>query len=73
MRYRIRVRYRGDVCRTHGWCAGVSVPRIDFVWREVSAEQLEQLQSNPMFEIEAVVSLNPPRGSRRRERQEDVE
>lgn len=54
-RYRIRVRYLGDEIRTHGWCAGVSVPRIDFVWREVSEEQLEQLKANPLFEIDLVV------------------
>lgn len=63
MRYRIRVRYHGDEIRTHGWCDGVSVPRIDFVWREVSETQLERLRSNPLFEIDSVIPITPSKKS----------
>lgn len=56
-RYKILVRYKGDVIRTHGWCEGVSVPRIDFVWRIVDTQQLEKIRSHALFELREVIEL----------------
>lgn len=57
-RYRVCVRYDGDEIRTHGYCAGISVPRIDYNWYTVTEEQLEQLRANPLFLIEQVIPLS---------------
>lgn len=56
-RYKIYVRYKGDTIRTHGWCEGVSVPRIEFVWRIVDEQQLEKIRTNALFELRDVIEM----------------
>ncbi|GIW59374.1 MAG: hypothetical protein KatS3mg087_0440 [Patescibacteria group bacterium] len=55
--YKVLVQYRGDTIRTHGWIAGISVPRIEPVWRVVTGEQLEIIKSHSMFDVFEVIEL----------------
>jgi hypothetical protein len=49
--YRVALRYLGDEVRTHGWCAGIPIPR-ETIYRTVSGEQLQALQAHKQVVIE---------------------
>jgi len=50
-RYRVSVRYLGDEVRTHGWVAGIPIPR-EVIYRTVSEQQLQALQAHEQVVIE---------------------
>lgn len=50
-KYRVAVRYLGDETRTHGWVAGIPIPR-EVIYRTVSGEQLQALQAHKQVVVE---------------------
>jgi len=49
--YRVAVRYLSDEIRTHGWVAGIPIPR-ETIYRTVSEQQLQALQAHDQVVIE---------------------